>query len=35
MLVDHAVQHAVLGDTGLVLGKAVGHADDVDAGSGA
>ena len=33
MLVDHAVQHAVLGDAGLIPGKLVGHADDVDAGS--
>jgi len=35
VLVDHAVQHAVLGDAGLIPGRAVGHAADVDAGSGA
>ena len=35
MLVDHAVQHPVLGDAGLIPGKAVGHADDVGAVSGA
>jgi hypothetical protein len=35
MLVDHAVQHAVLGNAGLIPGKAVGHADDVGAVSGA
>jgi hypothetical protein len=35
VLVDHAVQHAVLGNAGLIPGKAVGHADDVGAVSGA
>jgi hypothetical protein len=35
MLVDHAVQHAVLGNAGLIPGKAVCHADDVGAVSGA
>ena len=35
MLVDHAVQHAVLGDAGLIPGKTVGHAEDVGAVSGA
>jgi hypothetical protein len=35
MLVDHPVQHAMLGDAGLIPGKAVGHADDVRAVSGA
>ena len=34
MLVDHAVQHAVLGGAGLIPGKLVGHADDVGAVSG-
>jgi len=34
MLVDHAVQHTVLGGAGLISDKAVGHADDVDAVSG-
>lgn len=34
MLVDHAVQHAVLGGAGLISGKGVGHADDVGAVSG-
>jgi hypothetical protein len=33
MLVDHAIQHAVLGGAGLIRGK-VGHADDVDATPG-
>jgi hypothetical protein len=32
MLVDHAIQHAVLGGAGLIRGK-VGHADDVNATS--
>jgi hypothetical protein len=35
VLVDHAVQHSVLGDAGLIPSKAVGHADDVGAVSGA
>jgi hypothetical protein len=35
MLVDHAIQHAVLADAGLIPGKALGHADDVGAVSGA
>jgi hypothetical protein len=34
MLVDHAVQHAVVGGAGLIPGKTVGHADDVGAVSG-
>jgi hypothetical protein len=34
MLVDHAVQHAVLGGAGLIPGKAVGYAADVGALSG-
>ena len=34
MLVDHAVQRAVLGDAGLIPGKAAGHADDEGAVSG-
>ena len=34
MFVDHAVQDAVLGDAGLIPGKAVGHADDEGAVSG-
>jgi len=34
MLVDHAVQHTVLGGAGLISDKAVGHADDEDAVSG-
>jgi hypothetical protein len=33
MLVDHAVQHAVLGGAGLIPGNAIGHADDVGAES--
>jgi hypothetical protein len=32
MLVDHAIQHAILVGAGLIRGK-VGHADDVDATS--
>jgi hypothetical protein len=32
MLVDHAIQHAVFGDAGLISGK--GHGDDVGATSG-
>jgi hypothetical protein len=32
MLIDHAVQHAVLGGAGLIRGK-VGHADDIGAES--
>jgi hypothetical protein len=34
MLIDHVVQHSMLGDAGLIPGKAVGHADDVGAVSG-
>ena len=33
VLVDHAVQHAMLGDAGLIAGETAGHADDVDATS--
>jgi hypothetical protein len=34
MLVDHAVQHAVVGGARLIPGNIVGHADDVGAVSG-
>ena len=34
MLIDHAVQHAVVGSARLIPGNTVGHADDVGAVSG-